>query len=192
VKRWVGWRPARVWRLVPTYVALLRGVNVGGKSKVSMKDLAALFESLGHSEVTTYIQSGNVIFDSRSSLKNASVIESRIADTFGLDVSVVLRTPAELAKVLDRNPFPDADAATLHVTFLAKPPSKAAFARIDASKYAPEEFALGAKEIYLHLPNGMGRSKLAPALVRPAGPEATTRNWRTVTTLLELSQRHTA
>jgi uncharacterized protein (DUF1697 family) len=170
-----------------THVALLRGINVGGRTKVPMKDLRATFEALGFTDVATYIQSGNVVFDAKSAPK-AAAIEGRIARTFGFDIAVVLRTPKELAGVIDANPFPD-DTAKVHVMFLNQAPTAAAFAKIDSAAFAPDEFALGRKEIYMHLPNGVGKSKLPGALVRPAGPEATLRNWRTVVTLVELSRR---
>jgi uncharacterized protein (DUF1697 family) len=170
-----------------THVALLRGINVGGRTKVPMKELRALFETMGFTNVTTYVQSGNVVFDATAAPK-AGAIQARIAEAFGFDVAVVLRTAKELAAVMAANPFP-ADAAKVHVVFLHKAPVPSAFAKVDAAVFAPEEFALGRKELYLHLPNGVGRSKLAAALVRQAPPEATMRNWRTVETLVELSRR---
>ncbi|MDQ1512146.1 MAG: hypothetical protein QOG50_3990, partial [Actinomycetota bacterium] len=100
------------------YVAMLRGINVGGKNKIKMADLEALFVGLGHADVITYIQSGNVVF--KSPTKNAStlasVIEKRIARDFGLDVAIVLRTKADLGKVIAVNPFAGVDLAKVHVT----------------------------------------------------------------------------
>jgi uncharacterized protein (DUF1697 family) len=170
-----------------THVALLRGINVGGRAKVSMKDLRAALEAMGYTDVATYIQSGNVVFDANTPPK-AAAIEHRMTETFGFDIAVVIRTPKDLAGVIDANPFPD-DSAKVHVMFLNRAPERAAFAKIDAAAFAPDEFDLGRKEIYLHLPNGVGKSKLPGAVVRQASPEATVRSWRTVVTLAELSRR---
>jgi uncharacterized protein (DUF1697 family) len=172
---------------VSTYVALLRGVNVGGRSKVSMKELRQLFADLGYTGVVTYIQSGNVVFDAARAPTTPTAIERRILDVFGFDVAVVLRTPRELAAVIDRCPYPD--PAKVHVMFFNRAPAKAALAKVDTAAFGPDEFAVGRKELYLHLPNGVGQSKLPAALARQAPPEATLRNWRTVTKLLELSRR---
>ena len=170
-----------------THVALLRGVNVGGRSKVSMKELRDLFEDLGYTGVLTYIQSGNVVFDATRPPTSPAAIEKRIAGVFGFDVAVVLRTPKELARVIERCPYPD--PAKVHVMFFNRAPAKAAFATLNAPAFGRDEFAVGRKEVYLHLPTGVGQSKLPAALARQAPPEATLRNWRTVTKLLELSRR---
>ena len=170
-----------------THVALLRGVNVGGRSKVSMKELRQLFEDLGYTGVVTYIQSGNVVFDAARPPASPAAIEKRIADAFGFDVAVVLCTPTELAAIVEHCPYPD--PAKVHVMFFNRAPAKAAFAELDAAAFGADEFTVGRKELYLYLPNGVGRSKLPAALARQAPREATLRNWRTVTELLELSQR---
>jgi uncharacterized protein (DUF1697 family) len=177
-------------QLVPTYVALLRGVNVGGKGQVPMARLRAMFESLGHTDVATYIQSGNVVFTSARALKSAAPLEAALADTFGLTSAVVLRTPDELAAVIEHNPYPEAESApsALHVTFLPSPPDRTEVAKVDAASFAPEEFTVRGRDVYLHLPNGMGRSKLAPVLARRLGPEATARNWNTVKKLLAMTR----
>jgi uncharacterized protein (DUF1697 family) len=172
---------------VSTHVALLRGVNVGGRSKVSMKELRQLFADLGYTGVVTYIQSGNVVFDAARAPTSPAAMEKRISETFGFDVAVVLRTAKELADVLKRTPYPDTEK--VHVMFLNRAPSKATFAKVDAGAFGADEFRIGRKEIYLHLPNGVGTSKLAGALARQAPPEATLRTWRTVTKLAELSRR---
>jgi uncharacterized protein (DUF1697 family) len=171
-----------------THVALLRGINVGGRTKVPMTELKGVFEEMGYTDVATYIQSGNVVFDGTTAPKSAA-IEHRIAEAFGFDIAVVLRTSKELEAVIEANPFPKADPAKLHVMFLGGAPVRAAFAKVAAGDYGSDEFALGRKEIYLHLPNGVGRSKLPGALARQATPEATVRNWRTVGKLAELSRR---
>jgi uncharacterized protein (DUF1697 family) len=174
--------------LVPKYVGLLRGVNVGGKNKVPMTALRALFESLGHTDVSTFIQSGNVVFTTDRSVGPRS-LEIAIAKEFGVDTSVALRTRRELEKVVDANPFGDADLSKLHVGFMTQKPPAAVVAKLDAERFRPEEFALRGQEIYLHLPNGMARTKLPGYLDRQLKIPTTIRNWNTVTKLLELAGR---
>lgn len=171
---------------MPTYVALLRGINVGGKNKVPMAELRALVESLGHIHVRTFIQSGNIIFGSDASLTPRS-LEVAIEDTFASHITVVLRTPAELKRVVEANPFTRADPSKLHVGFMAKRPPAAAVAALDAEGFRPEEFAVIGAEIYLHLPNGMGRANLPGYLDRQLKIPTTVRNWNTVTKLVELA-----
>ena len=177
------------------YVALLRGVNVGSARKVPMADLKHLFVDLGHDDVTTYIQSGNVVFR-LASAKPAAVIaelEKAIAKEFNVPARVLLRTDTELEKVLSRNPFLEkgADPAKLHVTFLADPAEskKAGAAEVPAGE--TDEFAVGPgrTEVYVHCPNGYGRSKLNNTFFeKKLGVAATTRNWNTVNKLLELAR----
>lgn len=168
-----------------TVVALLRGVNVGGR-KVSMAELRELIESLGYSDARTYIQSGNVIF--KSARKPASsALESAIEERFGLAVDVMLRTPAELKRALERDPFQSADRSSVHVGFMARAAKTATVRAIDASSFEPEEFAVVGSELYLHLPNGLGRSKLPDFVLRRLKIPTTLRNWRTVAKLAELA-----
>jgi uncharacterized protein (DUF1697 family) len=178
------------------YVALLRGINVGGKNKVAMKALAELFASLGHTQVVTYIQSGNVVFNTaKAAGPVAAALEGEIAGAFGVESPVVLRTKAELAAVAEHNPFltADADITKLQVTFLDQAPTKEALARLEPDACPPDEFAVRGREIYSRCPNGFGRSKLVPYLERrlPA-PRCTTRNWNTVTKLLAMMTDPTA
>jgi uncharacterized protein (DUF1697 family) len=154
-----------------------------------MKELAPALAELGLEDVVTYIQSGNVVFRAKAGprAKLVSQVETQIESAFSLDVTVMLRTPAELAKVIDANPFDD-DAATLHVAFLDRKPAKAAIARLDPDRSPPDDFAVRGTEIYLRFPNGYGRTKLgADYFERTLGVRATARNWRTVTKLLELA-----
>jgi uncharacterized protein (DUF1697 family) len=171
---------------VPTYIALLRGINVGGHNKVSMSALRALHESLGHTDVTTYIQSGNVVFNSTKPVTSAS-LERAIEKEFGIDITVVLRTRAEMKRVVGANPFADADLKTVHVGFMASKPAAAAVRGLDADQFAPEEFAIKGTHLYLRLPNGMGRTKLPAYLDRNLKVPTTVRNWTTVGKLLELA-----
>jgi len=172
------------------YVALLRGINLGGHNRVSMPDLRALFASLGAEDVETYVQSGNVIFKSADGPgKLTETIEKRIRRDLGLSVTVLLRTRAQLAKVLAGNPYANGGKAStkLHVTFLAAKPEIARVRELDPERAEPDEFQVVGQEIYLHCPNGYGRSKLTNAYFeKQLGVAATTRNWKTVTKLAEL------
>ena len=173
-----------------TFIALLRGINVGGHRVIAMADLRALFAAAGAAEVVTHIQSGNVVFRhaSDSPAQLASQLESEIAKATGFDVAIVLRSAAEWDAVVTDNPFADADADHLHVSFFASSPPAGALDPIDAVAHRPERFALARRELYLYLPGGLGRSKLVAALgkLKPI-TAATTRNWRTVLKLLELA-----
>jgi uncharacterized protein (DUF1697 family) len=173
---------------VPSYVALLRAVNVGGRNRVAMPGLRAVFESLGHEAVSTYVQSGNVVFrsSSRSAPSIRAGLEQAIEDEFGLDVVVILRTRAEVGVVVDRNPFRRAriPEQQLHVAFLVDRPSRRAVETLDPRRSPPDEFAVVDRHVYLRYPNGMGRTKLTnDYLERRLGTSATVRNWRTVTEL---------
>ena len=176
---------------MPAYVALLRGINVGGNRVIKMADLREVFIAADADHVATYIQSGNVVFThaARSEATLTAGLEKRIAEAAGFPVPVVLRTAGQLARVIGDNPFPDADADHLHVTFLAARPLATA-PNIDARAFAPERCAAVGRELYLHLPDGMGRSRLAAAVLakpKAIGAGGTTRNWRTVLKLNELA-----
>ncbi len=173
------------------HVALLRGVNVGGKNKLPMKELAALFEDEGCGRVRTYIQSGNVVFEASPNLAAMlpDEIADRIAERFGVRSPVLLRTADELRRVVANSPFPPADMrpTALHVLFLADVPSPERVAALDPDRSPPDRFEVRGREIYLHAPNGLGRSKLTNDYFdRALGTVSTGRNWRTVTTLLAM------
>ena len=175
---------------MPVYVALLRGVNVGGARSLKMSDLRNTFERAGCTNVATYIQSGNVVFahEEKSAAKLVELLEAAIAKAAGFDVDIVLRTKSELAKVVAQNPFPRAKPEQLHVFFMAMKPAADALDDVDAKKFAPEKFAVVGRELYLMLPNGIGRSTLVGTLVRKSPiKEATARNWRTVQTLIAMT-----
>ncbi len=173
-----------------SYVALMRGINVGGKNKVPMARLRVMFETLGHGDIVTYIQSGNVVFTSAAKPPRvARDIAAGIEQEFGIRVPVVVRTRAELAKVVATNPYvkAGADVAKLHVTFLADRPAAAAIKRLDPDRSPPDEFVVKGREVFLHLPNGMGRTKLGvDYFENRLGTIGTARNWNTVNKLLEL------
>jgi uncharacterized protein (DUF1697 family) len=185
-------RGARAGGRPETYVALLRGINLGARNKVSMRDLRALFGALGAEDVSTYVQSGNVIFKSRDGpAELRAAAEERITRDLGLDVTVLLRTGSELAAVVADNPFAadHREPKTLHVTFLADAPDAERARELDPTAWQPDEFRVVGREVHLHCPNGYGRSKLSNAFFeRGLGVAATTRNWRTVTNLAELTQ----
>ncbi len=175
-----------------TYVALLRGINVGSHSKVAMGDLRRLFLALGHADAKTHVQSGNVIFrchvDEPSRL--AGDIERRVASDLGVKISVLLRTKDELAHVLTDNPFRtrELDLSKLHVTFLADRPDPQRVTLLETPAGESDEFNLVGREVYLHCPNGYGRTKLNNAyLERRLGVVATTRSWNTLTKLCDLA-----
>jgi uncharacterized protein (DUF1697 family) len=174
-----------------TYVALLRGVNLGARNKVSMSDLRDLFAGLGAEDVSTYVQSGNVVFTSRERPKALiPAIETRLERDLGVGVTVLLRTQAELGSVVSGNPFGNGkyDPGKLHVTFLADRPEPARVRRLDPTRSKPDEFRVAGKEVYLHCPHGYGRSKLTNAFFeKHLGVAATTRNWKTVTKLADLA-----
>jgi uncharacterized protein (DUF1697 family) len=175
-----------------SYVALLRGINVGGNNPLPMKDLAILFTKAGCAEVKTYIQSGNVVFhaDAKTAARIATATTKAIADRTGMRIPVVVRTAAELGDITRGNPFlqKGADPDKLHVVFLAEAPSAAKIAGLDPKRSSTDEFAVRGAEIYLHCPNGYGRTQLSNAYFdAKLGTIGTVRNWRTVLKLTELA-----
>ena len=176
-----------------TYVALVRGINVGGRRKVAMADLRALVAEVGAEDVATYVQSGNVILKSRERpAQLAPAIEREIERALGLQVRVVLRTQAQLAKIVAGNPFTRdrQDPTNLYVTFLAERPDRERVRELEEQKFEPERFRISGEEIFLLYPSGYGRSKVTNALFeKQLGVAATTRNWRTVTRLAELASQ---
>ncbi len=186
-----GYDPRRVPGRRNTYVALLRGVNLGAHNKMSMADLRALFENLGAEDVATYVQSGNIVFksaDTAAALIEA--IEKGIRRELGLTVTVLLRTRAQLSRLASGNPFAGRgrDPKALHVTFLAETPDRTSVRKLDPARSEPDEFRVVGQEVFLHCPNGYGRSKLTNAYFeKQLGVAATTRNWKTVTKLAELA-----
>lgn len=180
--------PSRTW------VALLRGINVGGKNSLPMRDLAALFTDAGAAAVETYIQSGNVVFDApaRAEARIAAAVKKGIVAGFGFDVPIVLRSADELAAIARANPFLEAgrDPKTLHVVFLADAPSRAKLATLDPARSPPDELMVRGRDVFLHLPNGMGRTKLTNAWFDSRlGTVSTARNWNTVLTLATRAAR---
>jgi uncharacterized protein (DUF1697 family) len=171
-------------------VALLRGVNVGGKTTLPMARLRELAEGLGYEDVATYIQSGNLVLRTTTS---ASAVERDLAEAIaalgGVQPAVMVRTLAQLRKVVEGNPFirRGEDEKSCHVVFGAKA-TRGSLAGLDLDGYAPEEAVAAGKELYLFLPGGVGRSKLAGDLAKDKGAVGTMRSWRTVTKLLEIAE----
>jgi uncharacterized protein (DUF1697 family) len=176
-------------------VALIRGINVGGAARLPMATLRSVAGRVGLDDVVTYVQSGNLVFGTEHDpAPVADLLHRALLAETGLDLGVVIRTACEWAAVVEANPFPDAtgDGTKLHVTFLRERRSDSAFAGIDATRFAPERFAVVGREIYMSLPEGLGRSALAPVLSRAGaadGNVATTRNWNTVLKLAEMVSR---
>jgi uncharacterized protein (DUF1697 family) len=167
-----------------TYVALLRAVNVGGSGKLLMSDLTAICRDAGFARVETYIASGNVVFESKvAPAKVKAALEARLKAHAGKAVGVVVRTAAELRAVLRANPFAKAEPKFTYAIFLDAPPPRDALARVSGRR--DEEMRLGRREIFVHYPGGMGRSKLKI----PAASAGTARNMNTVARLAEMAAR---
>jgi len=176
-----------------TFISLLRGINVSGQKKIKMAELKALYESLDLVNVRTYIQSGNVIFasDEQDTAKLTGLIEAQIEQTFGYAVTVFIRDSQDLRRIVDSNPFSNdrnEDPAKLHVTFLYSPPDKSKLSNLAVPNNETGEFFIGDREIFLFCPDGYGRTKLSNNFFeRKLGVPATTRNWKTVNTLLNMA-----
>jgi uncharacterized protein (DUF1697 family) len=175
-----------------TYIALLRGINVGGRNILPMNELRLTLEETGCSDVHTYIQSGNVVF--RSAVADAAQLSTQLTTSVsrrhGFEPRVLVRTLAELERAAAGNPFPEADnnPKAVHLFFLAKPAKKPDLRSLRAIKTDTERFVLKGRVFYLHTPNGFGTSKLAERAERLLGVDATARNWRTVKTLLAMAK----
>ena len=173
------------------YVALIRGINVTGNNLIKMERLRALFEECGCSNVRTYIQSGNVIFDSKKAAPScAAFIEKFLETELGKPIAVHLRTSAQLGAIIAANPFAkekNVEPARLAVSFLHGPPAKERLAALKALDSGRDRFVARGNEIYVYCPDGFGRSKLASGMDRVLGVRSTSRNWNTVTTLYEMA-----
>jgi uncharacterized protein (DUF1697 family) len=171
-----------------SWVALLRGINVGGNNLVPMKALAVLFEQAGARDVRTYIQSGNVVFAGAPALvkKLPALMQKRMGEKFGCQPPVILRSHDELLAITKTNPFAKEDLARVMVMFLDGTPTN--IGKLDVKRSPPDRFAVRGREIFLHYPNGSGRSKLTNDYFdRTLGTIGTVRNWNTVLKLLELT-----
>ena len=176
------------------YVALLRGINVGGKAKLPMKELVGIFEGCGATGVRTYIQSGNVVFAAGSDAAAAECVAgvtATIARVYGYPGRIVLRTGREMQRCYAKSPFAKAGTAEtgLHVYFLADEPAAGMVRELDPTRSAPDEFVVQGMEIYLFLPDGMARTKLTNAYFDgKLKTVSTARNWNTVRRLVEMCE----
>jgi uncharacterized protein (DUF1697 family)/uncharacterized protein YndB with AHSA1/START domain len=191
--RWRARTVRGMYRMDDVFVMLLRGINVGGKNKLPMKDFAALLAESGCGAVQTYIQSGNAVFQATETIAGSlpTAVAEAIAARFGLRVPVVMRTAGEMRAVVEGNPFLRAGAAAdkLHVAFLADRPEAARVAALDPEHSPPDAFAVRGREIYLRCPNGLARTKLTnDYLDSRLATTSTVRNWRTVLKLTELAE----
>ncbi len=177
---------------MPYYIAMLRGINVSGQKKIKMADLKSLFEESGFSNVRTYIQSGNVIFEYRSAStdKLAEIISKQIQNAFGFEVPVIVLTASELTNAAAGSPFISNSSnipERIYFTFLEDEPAKEKVSNLEGIDFGTEEFQKKNKVIYLYIPDGYGRAKLNNNFIEnKLKVRATTRNWKTVNKLLEM------
>ncbi|HEX3626473.1 MAG TPA: DUF1697 domain-containing protein [Verrucomicrobiae bacterium] len=175
-----------------TCVAILRGINVSGHKIIKMERLRAAFEDLGFAHVKTYVQSGNVVFETAESPASlAGRIETKILDEFGFEVPVLTKSSKELKDIVKRNPFvkdPAIDQTKLHVTFLSGDPPRNALDALEPLAAGGERVALAGRAVYLYCPNGYGNTKLTNTTIeKKLSCRATTRNWATTNKLLEMA-----
>lgn len=177
------------------YIALLRGINVSGQKKITMKDLAKVFANMQFSEVQTYIQSGNVLFTAAAQKeeKLTDKIEQTLADTYGFEVQVVIRTGAEWQKLSKNHPFlkkGEAKSDGRYVTLLRDRADAKSLPALAPYCIAGEEFVAAGREIYLSYPAGQGKTKLTNQVIeKKLGTVATTRNWNTVLAIQDLLKK---
>lgn len=173
-------------------IAILRGINVGGKRKIRMIDLKSLCENLGWKDVETYIQSGNIIFNSDNQNSDLEeTLESAIKEKYGFDVPVIVRNSEELQISIDNNPFfnQDAEINQLHLTLLKKKPTQEKSAEIQTQSYEPDKFKIVGKDVFILCVGKYHKSKLINNFFeRKFNTGATTRNWKTILKLSELSK----
>ena len=174
-----------------TCIALIRGINVGGKNSLPMKELVAILEDMGVRKIKTYIQSGNAVFQSDE--KNLSQFSQRltaeIKKRHGFEPDVLIVGLDAIEEAMADNPFPEAEAepGSLHLGFLASVPKSPDLGKLDSLRREGERFHLGERVFYLHAPEGVGRSKLAASTEKLLGVPMTYRNWRTVCKIKEMA-----
>jgi uncharacterized protein (DUF1697 family) len=173
---------------VNSYIALLRGINVGGRNSLPMKELVAIFQSLAHKNIQTYIQSGNVVFQSEHKLtgKDCGEIGKAIFELKDFEPQVMILTEETLLSAIEENPYPTDIGKALHFFFLDSKPASPDFDRLLNLKAESEEITLKDSVFYLHAPEGIGRSKLAAVVEKALGVPGTGRNWNTVHKLAEM------
>jgi uncharacterized protein (DUF1697 family) len=174
------------------YIALFRGINVGGKNMLPMKELVVILEDLGAEKVKTYIQSGNAVFvyKDKDPMGLSQKISAEIKKRRGFEPHVMLLGLEDIERAIEQNPFPEAEAdpTTLHAGFLAAAPERPDMKTLESLKSDTERFVLIDRFFYLYAPDGVGRSKLAAKAERLLGVPMTDRNWRTVSTIRNMAQ----
>lgn len=168
------------------YIALLRGINVGGRNSLPMKELITILEALGLENIQTYIQSGNVVFTGKKQKDLTTKITTAIEKAKGFAPHVLLLSENELKKAVSNNPFDTSDGKALHFSFLDRAPSNPDIESLAAVQTKNESFLLEGKVFYLHAPDGIGRSKLASKVEKAMGVPVTARNWNTIDQLLTM------
>jgi len=175
-----------------TYISMLRGINVSGQKKIHMAELRNLYESLGLENVQSYLQSGNVIFDSEETdnEKLRKLIETQIEENYGFSVPVLICTGNDFRRLIESKPFAkerSENPARVMVTFLYEHPEQAKLDNLNVPENEICEFVIGEQEIYLHCPDGYGRSKLSNNYFeKKLDVIATTRNWKSVNALYDM------
>ena len=176
------------------FISILRGINVSGHNKILMAELKELYGELGFLDIVTYIQSGNVIFKAGKSLSHQDIeemITAKILGKYTFNVPVLVRTAGEMQKILAANPFLEQkgmDISKLHVTFLSGKPARPAVQALEKLDHSPDEFRVAGREVYLHIPGGYGNTKLSNTFFEnKLKVRASTRNWKTITTLVGLA-----
>ncbi len=170
------------------YIALFRGINVGGRNILPMKDLVGILEGMGFEDVSSYIQSGNVVFRSKNkcSHKTATEIGAKIQVSHGFEPKVLLLQESELEAAIENNPFDNSEGKFLHFFFLDSVPKEPDLDSLKAVKSKTEKYELINKVFYLYAPDGIGRSKLAAKVEKAMGVPGTGRNWNTVNKLVSM------
>ncbi len=174
-----------------TYISFLRGINVSGQKKIKMEELRKLYSSAGLLNVKSYIQSGNLIFQSSIKSKKAlsKLIARKIKTFLGYDVDVIMRTKEELEKIIKNNPHPTEPANRLLISFLSEKPKEIPQERIDEKKEKDDKIHFSDQEIYFYCPGGYGKSKLSNNFFeKELNLSATTRNWRSTNKILEIAK----
>jgi uncharacterized protein (DUF1697 family) len=173
-----------------TYISMLRGINVSGQKQVRMAELKKLYEALEFKNVRTYLQSGNVVFESEEQNPKilADAIEARMEERFFFSVPVLIRTADDFQRILESHPFRNEEPARVLVTFLYERPDLSKLAGLSRYEDPVDSFATGEQEIFLYCPGGYGRTKLSNTFFeKKLGVIATTRNWKTVNALYEMA-----
>ena len=173
------------------YAALFRGINVGGKNLLPMEELTSLMDQLGCKEIKTYIQSGNVVFqtENENPLSLAAEISRRILDIRGFHPEILILSESDLLDAVENNPFPTEVGKFLHFFFTSRPPESPDMEKLCTLKNPSEEYSLKGCVFYLYAPEGIGRSRMASQVEKALGTPTTARNWNTVRKIAALISR---